>query len=75
MPTASPGPSGKARAYWSERNGRRPAPGLTPAQLRRLFASLVVECENRSELQEHFGYECVDEGHVPGSSAARSTNG
>lgn len=56
-----------SRRYWSERNGRDVAVSLTGAQVRRLFASLVRETGDRDELQEHFGYECVDDGWVPGT--------
>lgn len=55
------------RPYWSERAGHRLKPGLSPKQVRSLFASLVAELETRGCLQESFGYECVDEGAVPGT--------
>lgn len=55
------------RAYWSERTGRRPKNvSLSPEQVRKLFTSLATEFEMQGHLQETFGYECVDAGHVPG---------
>jgi hypothetical protein len=56
------------RRYYSERQGRGKSSRLTPAQARRLFASLVAQCEERGEWQEAFGYWCVDASDlVPGS--------
>jgi len=56
------------RAYWSERTGQRPQnSSLSPEQVRKLFASLASEFAMQGHLQETFGYECVDAGHVPGS--------
>jgi hypothetical protein len=55
------------RAYWSERTGKRTRHvSLTPEQVRTLFASLIAELEEKGDLQEAFGYECVDNGFVPG---------
>jgi hypothetical protein len=54
------------RAYYSERHGRRAQP-LTAEQARSLFANFVGELESAGDLQEWFGYECVDAyNRVPG---------
>jgi hypothetical protein len=61
-------PSGyPRRAYWSERQGRRQYAVLTPTQARRAFAAVVAGCAERDELQEAFGYWCVDAGEVAGT--------
>ena len=58
---------GSGRAYWSERQGKANVRSFTPEQVRRAFASVVAVCDEADELQESFGYECVDDGFVPGS--------
>ncbi|MCZ2810116.1 hypothetical protein O2W15_01580 [Modestobacter sp. VKM Ac-2979] len=61
-------PSGlPRRPYWSERQGRHTYATFTPTQARRAFAGVVAACDAQSELQEAFGYDCVDEGEVPGT--------
>lgn len=56
------------RVYWSERSGRGPArKPLTSAQIRTLYASFLLELEAKGNLQETFGFECVDEGLIPGT--------
>ncbi|WP_162959319.1 hypothetical protein [Micromonospora tulbaghiae] len=54
------------RAYWSERQGRRPGGTIGQSAVRRLFFVLVQDFDRRDFLQEYFGYECVDAGCVPG---------
>lgn len=64
-------PSGHPRRpYWSERQGRRAYATMNPVQARRAFSAVVTACEERNELQEAFGYECVDDGEVPGTLGA-----
>ena len=58
---------GSDRAYWSERQGKASVRSFTPEQVRRAFMSVVAVCDEADELQESFGYECVDDGFVPGS--------
>lgn len=59
-------PSGK-RPYWAERQGRRAHAQLRPEQARRAFSGLVAAAEKDGRFQEAFGYECVDDGFVPGT--------
>lgn len=55
------------RPYWSERQGRGPrAVPLGLDQLRRLAFSALDELFERDFFQQAFGYDCVDEGFVPG---------
>lgn len=61
-----PGFTDLERTYWSERQGRRPGGAIGQAAVRRLFVVLVQDFDRRNLLQEHFGYECVDAGYVPG---------
>jgi hypothetical protein len=61
-------PSGQPRRpYWSERQGRRTYAAFSPAQARRAFAAVIAACAERDELQEAFGYYCVDDGDVAGT--------
>lgn len=63
--------SSERRPYWSERTGGRSRnASLTPQQVRKLFASLLTEFEVKGNLQEAFGYDCVDAGYVPGALGA-----
>jgi hypothetical protein len=54
------------RFYWSERNGRRSAAPLSFTQVKQLFVVMVQQAAERGDLQEHFGYDCVDDDFVPG---------
>jgi hypothetical protein len=59
------------RPYYSERHGRNPlAKGLGLPGLLRLFRSIYNEFERRGYFQEAFGYDCVDDGFVPGTAGA-----
>jgi hypothetical protein len=60
-------PEHTRRPYWSERQGRRAYGTFTPAQARRAFVGVVADCQNRDELQEAFGYWCVDDDQVAGT--------
>lgn len=55
------------RPYWSQRQGIVEVVNFLPEQVRRSFASVVQVCQEAGELQEAFGYECVDEGFVTGT--------
>lgn len=55
------------REYWSERQGRGPTKGGLPLEtLKKLVLSTLDELSGRYYFQEAFGYDCVDEGDVPG---------
>ncbi len=52
---------------WAERQGRGPrAAPLSLEQARRFFAAVVSDFKRRGWFQEAFGYECIDDGFVPG---------
>jgi len=54
-------------ALWSERHRPGGAAGtLTVQEAARLFALFVEELQEADRLQEWFGYDCVDDGTVPG---------
>lgn len=56
------------RPYWSARHGKGPTvTPLTREQVTTLFVSLIDELERKGSFQEAFGYECIDEGRVPGA--------
>jgi hypothetical protein len=56
------------RLYYSVRTGKNPkGPTIDFPTLKQLFQDLFRTLEQDGMLQEHFGYECVDAGRVPGS--------
>ena len=57
------------RRYWAERHGYQ-ADRLELADAARLFTSIVAEAEANSRLQKWFGYQCVDDGDVPGEAGS-----
>lgn len=55
------------RRYYSIRTGKNPnGAGIDLAMLRTLFYSVYRGMGDTGYFQEHFGYNCVDEGDVPG---------
>ena len=53
--------------YFSIRSGRNPNAVIGLAMARKLFLAVFRDFWRRDYFQEAFGYECVDEGPVPGS--------
>lgn len=67
LPDQPSAPGTRRRPYWSERQGRRARASLTPEQARKAFVGLVSGLVREHELDEAFGYDCVDDGQVPGT--------
>jgi hypothetical protein len=56
------------RRYYSLRTGKNPkGADIDLKTLKALFKTLYVQWSNAGYFQEHFGYECVDAGQVPGA--------
>lgn len=57
----------RKKPYYSLRTGKNPlSKGVDLPLLRTLFHDIHVRYEDAGYFQEHFGYGCVDQGHVPG---------
>ncbi len=58
----------RTKPYYSVRMGKNPLTDrFDLATLRGMFCGLFVELEKKCYFQESFGYQCVDEGYVPGT--------
>jgi len=55
-----------SRDYYSARTGKIPKNGFDIDKLRQLIIVLFNNYWDNDYFQEYFGYECVDQGHVPG---------
>ena len=56
------------RRYFSQRSGTNPhSVGIDFNTLRSMALTLYTEFERKNYFQEHFGYDCVDAGQVPGT--------
>ena len=58
------------RQYYSMRIGKNPMPKLNLSSILRIFSDLFMDFSEREYFQESFGYDCVDQGFVPGSLGA-----
>lgn len=60
----------RERPYYSVRTGKNPSERFDLQSLRKLFISLFGEFQGRGHFQELLGYQCVDEGRVPGTAGS-----
>ncbi len=60
-------PKAETRRYYSVRTGKNPAAVTDLPILANLFKVLYGNLRRKDYLYQHFGYECVDAGSVPGT--------